>query len=278
MLLKIDGVSLQTLAYNVRNRGGRWSVPERGNTNVPVPGRNGAIWTPGKVYGQNTLALSMWVIGANPDGSIPSDRTKAQKIRENVDALTRLFTKAHALIEVIQDDDANVSRRCYAEVVASFDFTTAPGNRAEFAVALQVPAAFWEDVSSATYQSAAGITTGTNFAITALSGGTAVIEDSVITFRGAGTNPKITDILTGAWVQLAGTVASSQDWVIDNSVWSSTNNAVNVVGTTTHSGAARLLPLQPNPLNGDVILKVEGSGFNANTRLTVAGRRKWFIA
>lgn len=278
MLLKIDGVSLQNFAFNVTSRGSRWSIPDKTAANVPVPGRSGTIWTPGKLFDQNTLTLGMWVIGANTDGSFPTDRTRAQKLKENVDRLTRLFTKTHALIEVIQDDDANTSRRCYAEVVASFDFTSAPGNRAEFAVQLVVPAAFWEDVSLNTFVSASGLTTGTNVAITSLSGGTAVIEDAVITFRGAGTNPKITDILSGAWVQLQGTVASGQDWVVDSSLWTSTNNAVNVVGTTVHSGAARLLPLQPNPDTGDVILKVEGASFNANTRLTVAGRRKWFIA
>lgn len=278
MLLTVDGISLQDMAWNIQSRGGRWRTPEKVTSNVKVPGRSGAIWTSGKTYAENTITLGMWVRGCNSNGVVPTDRTQLQKLRENIDRLTRLFGKSHGLLEVVQTDDSSVSRRCYAECVMAVDFTSFSGARAEFAAELIIPSAFWEDVDPVTYVSSSGITSGTNFGLTGLSGGTAVIEDAVITLRGAATNPKITDVLNGTYVQLNTTVVSAQDWVVDNSVWSSFNNGINNVVYTVHQPGVRLLPLQPNPDTGDVIVKVEGSGFNANTRLTVSGRRKWLIA
>lgn len=70
-----DGQSLQTLAQNIETLGGNRESPPpfRGEDDV-IPGRIGQRWQQ-KTPDSRTLELSMWVRGANPDGSIPSGGT-----------------------------------------------------------------------------------------------------------------------------------------------------------------------------------------------------------
>lgn len=278
MKLTIDGVDLQNYAWNIRDRGGRWTHPGRIGTNINVPGRHGTLWVRNKTFDENNITMQMWAVGCNPDGTFPTDRSQAQQCRDNLDALGRLFARTHNLMELIETDDLGVQRRCWAETYQAYDYSTvANGTRAEFAVELKVPATFWEDMASISFETATGLTTGTNFEVIGASGGSAPIDDSIIKVDGAVTNPKIIDLTTNDWVQYSGVLADGEQWVVDNNAWTTVKGATNLLGSTTHSGT-RLLTLSPHPVTGLVSLRFEGSSTGANTKVTVIARRKWLLA
>lgn len=69
----VDGVPLNTLAYNIQSWGGTRVAPApvRGG-NVLIPYRPGEVWVP-KRAGSRVLTLGMWVIGTSEDGVDPAD-------------------------------------------------------------------------------------------------------------------------------------------------------------------------------------------------------------
>ena len=89
----VDGVPLQTFAYNITTMGGsRMAPPPLRGTNVSVPFRPGSTWQP-RIPDSRTVTLAMWIIGANTDGSIPEDRDLKFKFKRNWRELTKLLWK-----------------------------------------------------------------------------------------------------------------------------------------------------------------------------------------
>lgn len=87
----VDGVSLQTYAYNIVTLGDSPDAPPvpRGS-DIVVPYLPGSIWVP-KVPGPRTLTFAAWVQGSNEDGSIPTDQSSAMKYQANWRMLRRLL-------------------------------------------------------------------------------------------------------------------------------------------------------------------------------------------
>lgn len=84
----VGGTSLHTYAYNIETLSGRISVPSLRGEDEEIPHRPGTRWLP-KVPDSRTIQLAMWVIGANPDGSI--DRARRDIFDDNVRSLQALF-------------------------------------------------------------------------------------------------------------------------------------------------------------------------------------------
>lgn len=87
----IDGVPLQTLAYNIASWGGSRQAPGpmRGS-DVIVPRATGQKWM-AKTPDARTITLGMWVQGCNPDGSVPSNGSARSLFLENWNMLTELL-------------------------------------------------------------------------------------------------------------------------------------------------------------------------------------------
>lgn len=86
----VDGVSLQTLAWNIVTLGGdRLAPPTLRGSNLIIPSAPGSRWMP-KVVDSRTITLGMWVIGANEDGTAPTGGT-AQKFDANFRKLRQLL-------------------------------------------------------------------------------------------------------------------------------------------------------------------------------------------
>jgi len=89
----VDGVPLQTYAYNITTLGGsRMSPPPLRGTNINVPFRPGTTWQP-RIPDSRTITLAMWVLGCNTDGSLPEDRDLQFKFKRNWRELTQLLWK-----------------------------------------------------------------------------------------------------------------------------------------------------------------------------------------
>lgn len=79
----VDGQSLQTFAWNISTLGGdRLAPPIVRGSDVTVPYMPGSLWTP-RVPDARVITLGMWVIGANEDGSIPSDENLRRTFDHN---------------------------------------------------------------------------------------------------------------------------------------------------------------------------------------------------
>lgn len=87
----VDGVSLQTYAYNIETTGvDRMGVPSLRGDDVTIPFAPGDLWRP-KVPDSRTIYLSMWVVGANTDGTLPGGSSSRKKFEENWYTLRNLL-------------------------------------------------------------------------------------------------------------------------------------------------------------------------------------------
>lgn len=73
----VQGVSLQTHAWNITTWGDKEGVPPTRGANVIIPFASGQSYVP-KVPDSRTITLNMWVTGANADGSIPKGALRGQ--------------------------------------------------------------------------------------------------------------------------------------------------------------------------------------------------------
>lgn len=87
----VDGVSLQTLAWNITTLGGDRAAPPglRGG-DEKIPYMPGSRWTP-RVVDSRTITLGMWVIGANEDGSAPLSGSRRLEYEQNWRKLRKLL-------------------------------------------------------------------------------------------------------------------------------------------------------------------------------------------
>lgn len=281
--LSIDGTRLDTLAYNIETIDGRMGLPSTNGSNPPVPGRHGSLYVANKTFNDASIVLKMWVNGSDINGQVPGGSSELAEFRKNIDALVTLFGRKTGLLDVRQTWPGGI-RQAFCEVLAAVDFSgRAIQPTGRFSVSLDIPAVFWQDVSTSDYASATNLTTGTTLTMAVYDGASAPMEDHLLVVRGPATNPRLTDPNSGMWVQYNGTIASGTDWQIDVGNWTSKTGAAllfgaggtSVVGTTVYGGGGpRYLPLTPK--SGGPQLTLTGSGLGTNTQVQARGRRKYF--
>lgn len=276
--LTVDGVSLQTVAYNVELRSDRWSMAGPRGSNAVVPGMRGALWTPNKVGEELEWGLGMWIVGADPaTGLIVADRRI--QIQANLDKLTRLFGKRYGLLDVRQLRADGTTRQTLCEVTAQIDFTSMAGaTRAEFGVALRSPDGCWKDIADRTQIVVSG--TGSTVDVSSQFGqATLPMDDLVYVVTGPITNPILTDSLSGAWIQYTGSLLATDTWTVDASAWTSKKNTTDVIAATTKgNGGPRFLTLTPDAVTGNCVLTLGGTGKSSATQVQVTGRRRYALA
>lgn len=274
--LTINGVQLHTLAWNVQNRGSRWQMPGRRGENFSMPGVHGSTYSSIKPYEENSLTLSMWAVGANTDGTLPADKDAERKCLENLDMLSRLFSAP--VLDVRQTLNDGSVRQCYAEVVQAVDFSSmAGGSRAEFAVELSVPAAFWFDVSNTTQTLLTGAVTAKTLAFTSFSAATAPLTGLVFEVTGPVASPVLADPVTGQWVKLTRTLTAGQVWKVDTANWATTVAGANALHQTSHGLGTTFLDLSADATGPKIYFTAAGSATTA-TSVKVTGKKAYFLA
>lgn len=89
----VDGISLQTYAWNITSLGGdRQAPPPLRGDDITVPYMPGDRWVPREVDSR-TITLGMWVQGSNEDGTIPQNETQRHVWERNWQKLRRLLWK-----------------------------------------------------------------------------------------------------------------------------------------------------------------------------------------
>lgn len=89
--MSVDGVPLQTYAYNISSWGGdREAPPTLRGGNIVIPGAPGALFVP-KLVDSRIITLGMWVQGCTEDGLIPSSASRREEFERNWRALRKLL-------------------------------------------------------------------------------------------------------------------------------------------------------------------------------------------
>lgn len=310
--LTIDGVRLDTLAFNISTYGGRRSLSAKRLGSVEIPRVHGLIPSlVANTYEQAEVILSMWVRGATTDGYIPLDKTSRALVDRNLDMIFRLFGNPDKLIELKQkiSDGYRVAKGRVSDQIAPDISSGASTIKAEFKVAIELPYVFWEDENFSTWDSGTSDISPITAVVPTLTGGTAPIEDGRFLVHGPITNPRLACPETGQWIKLNGTVEAGKVWRISSDNWGSEIGAAamsfdgiseaDVTASTEYGGpSARYMLLQPTlgdygngqtvdystanypatmEANRTVSLSLSGTdGVAGSTKFSVRAKRKFF--
>ena len=280
----IDGVRLDTWAYNIETKEGRDLGAGYAGENIDTGMRDGVIWVPNKKSNAGRIVLQMWVNGADVDGFVPADNYK--QYRDNLDFLRRIFGVTHRLLDVRASVDMyGTVRQALCEVTAVIDPSLISNfpYTAKLTVELKIIAGFWQDVADTNYDSNIGIAANTDVTLTSWNAATAPMRDLWVVVDGPATNPKVIDNRNGHYVQYNGTVGNGLQWVVDTvghtsktgSAIAFTSGGTDVYDNTVYAGghAPKIFGITADPLGPQI--RIEGSSFGANTRLRVRGKLKY---
>lgn len=282
--MTVDGVRLDTLAWNIETLNGRLAIPGTIGSDPVIPGDDGAVFVPNKNYDSGRMTLQMWVRGSDVDGLVPTTQTTL--FRSNLDTIAKLFTVRHRLLDIQQTWPSGIIQYL-CKVEQPWDFSASAVNpRAKFAVELSIPKVFGQDINTTDFSSVTGLTTGTTVTITTHAGHTAPIADAILVVRGPATNPRLTNPDTGEWVQYNGAVATGSDWRVDCGLWETRTGVgiglasgagTNQVANTQYAGGgARFMRLTPRPSGGPQVV-LTGSAFSTSTQVLARARRKFIV-
>lgn len=275
-----NGWNMNSLAFNIVAKTGRYAIPAVRGDNIVVPGERGQTFVPNKPVDMGQWTLTMWVLGCMPDGTVPIWAEQRRIFERNYAQLLQQVTPQAAPVTLhVWQADGSIRT-----ATAVLDGATDPtlmmgGRRAEIALLFDVLPGVWADYLSYTTVGTAGSGWSNQaLSLPQLAGGTAPIEDSIITVQGPITNPKITDPVTGTWVQYTGSLISTDTWVVDCGAWTSKKNGSSVLTSTSHFGHPRFVVIDPGSIGRVPSLTLTGTGTNTTTNLTVQAKRQHWYA
>jgi len=144
----IDGVSLQTYAYNIETWGGdRQSVPSLRGNDITIPYAAGSFWVP-KIPDSRSISIAGWVVGATEDGDIPLDSNKREVFEANWNMLKRLMWTPHRQVKLTKrwkeyGSDEVLEATALAQFTGGLSPTMTGTSRATFVVQLQLADPFF---------------------------------------------------------------------------------------------------------------------------------------
>jgi hypothetical protein len=287
--LLADGIYLHTLGWNVSTYGGREDMPGVKGEPQNIAGRSGIIPAEDRPFDAPTYVLSMWVVGCNADGLIPSNSSMRREYEKNLANLKLLFGRGKVILLEQQQADDTWQRTLAIAGQSWSPETQAGGTRAEFNIQLTLVDVFWEDPNLANFTSPNGLfstasSTGWAMTIDGLAGANAPTEDAVLTLTGPMLDPQIIDTQSGHRLTMTGFIPSGQLWVLDSRQGISTLNGASNIGSVGHFGSPRLMRLCPRlgvdgagaPYPVAPEITVFGGSTSSVTSLAITARRKFF--
>lgn len=261
---KVDGVILNTFAWNIDTLSGREGLPPRRGKNIPIPFRTGRVWTP-KTYEERTINLSMWVKGSTEDGVIPAEGARA-KYNDNLRVLKRLFAPTQRQVSLerkLRFTTGLETHTALAELANLMEPLNMGSRMANLNVDLRMADPWWYGVTQSTDVLAAGATINNPGDVEATS--------MFITFVGPLTNPRLRNnsISPTIDVRYLGTIAAGQTVVLDTTLFSAIDQGgSSVVGAVSHVGSLLWMMLIPG--NNTMTLDNYTGGSVGSGKATVA--------
>lgn len=239
----VDGVDLNTLAYNIETLSGRDALPPRRGENKGIAYRQGKRWNR-KQFDQKVETWAMWVRGCDVDGVVPGTGDRAE-YNKNLFMLKQLFGKIHAPL-ALQRKILMPSGLLVLTAEGECNGTMEPtivGNRAtlaRFTADIEMADPFWYGA-----QMAVPVSTALSFN----NPGTAITTKMVVRL-GPGTNAKLTNLQTGTWLQYQGTIPAGSYVDIDTDLFTAKGNGVtNEIAKIRHGGSWSWMDLLPGVNN-----------------------------
>jgi hypothetical protein len=283
----VDGVRLDSSAWNVTTKTRSWASSR--SADVVIPGVDGVAASLNDDFEPATLTLSMWALGTDENGLVPSGFSAMSKVRDNLDQLAHLFGKRHALLNVSEVVDTNGNQRqAYAKVADVITPEVTAGARATFTVTLTLPEGMWQDVSASNW-TASALVSGNVYEATPLQGSTGPISDAIFCVTGPATNPELRDATTNAYLRLNMVLAAGTVWRVNSGTWATrygvglTPDSLDTAGVDANSvtvfggGNSRFLRLVPQLSSNArrVQVSLGGTGFSSATAVSIRARRKF---
>jgi hypothetical protein len=286
----VDGVSLDGFAWNIEEKVRAVAGVRSGD--AVLPGVDGVAASLNDDLDVTTYTLSMWALGTDRNGLVPNDPSAINQCRANIDFLTTVFNKRHALLDVRETvDTLGTVRQAWCKRIDAYSPTVRAGGFAKFTVSLSIPAGLWQDVTPRDWVSSGTLVPGNFYEVTPLRGTAAAIADGIITVTGPVANPQLVDFTSNAYCRLNATLAAGQVWRLNSDTWSTRYgvgldfSSLDTAGADAQaitrsggSGTARFFPLRPVYSAGEVRVQIglAGTGFTAATAIGVRARRKFF--
>lgn len=251
--------------------------PGRRTENVEVPGRHGQLRTPRKRYDRTELVLPFWVVGINPDGTIPGPGAGAEAFYARVAEIVAAF--GADVVELVHGLPDGSARRLEVEQLAALDPSRKlPGEAGTLSFKVVAWDPFWTDVGPEL--TATGTSTGASTAwpLTAFSGATAPMDDLVLTLTAtAGTVPNPRVEHDGLSVSYLDTLTEGQAVTIDCGTWEVTGSGGLVrdyARVRKTGGEARYLAITPPAdVTAAPVASLSHTGTGTLTA-TLTGRRR----
>lgn len=249
----IDGIPLQTLAYNITTWGGDLqSPPPLRGEDITIPYRPGTVFQPRRPDGRS-MTFSMWVVGADVDGNVPASASMRAEFEKNFKMLRGLFWNQGRQVTITKrwkDYGSGTVKAASAKAV--FANGLAPSmngsQRASFTVEMYLsdPFFYGSEVTipfSATATPSVGPTILGDYETT----------DIVITFDGARNNMRITNTDEGVYVNVNHNLAIAHEIVLTVDAFTAikdpTGTPANVIGSVTSFGHPFWFVLRPGVQN-----------------------------
>ncbi len=289
MTCYMNGFALDSAAWNIETLSGRRQAPSFRSAAISIPGRSGEVVEFDGTYDPGKIILSMWVIGCDEDGLIPTGSSAKQEFDYNLDRLLAVFMGNPTGLSLYQEDMADGSVRCadvYVSDVITPDMFGA--NMAKFAVNMTIPNSFKYENSDLTFSITNAAAGDGTHNLSQFIGSTAPLGPIRMLVTGPITDPKVMCTKTSKWVKYTGTVASGDQWLLDTGTYvsrkgtgltlnSSDSSGSDTMGAVTTNSRYRLLDIAPGFHSGDIVPQVEltGSATALSTALAIRAKRRF---
>ena len=237
----VDGVDLNTYAWNLQTLTGRQSTPPVVGENRQVVGRPGASWER-KDFGERVETWAMWVLGCDEDGMFPVEHSRRAQFNANLDALKRLFGVRHRQLSLTKRLQFPEGLRTYTALGEVVDViepqTVAGGTRATLSVSMKLADPFWYLPEEVAVIDSAGATVDNP--------GSAVAQKMLLSFEGPLTFPKLTNETTGVSVRLNRSIDSGVTVELDTDLFTAVDNSdQNLIASVFQYGSDWWMELLP---------------------------------
>jgi hypothetical protein len=273
--LTVDGVTLNTLAHNIRTYEGRLNVPPRKGENIDAIADHGSIAITDRPFQSGRQVLAMWILGCASDGTVPVGSSFRKEFEKNRAALTRLFARGK-LMTLVQTRPDGSTVTAQGMVADAMDLSTMAGaTRAEFNVVIDIPRVFWEDTATPTlHETSASASLPKTLTLTSLAGATAPTTTVTTQVTGPITNATVTESASGFSITCAGAIPSGQVWEVDSELFTSKLNGTSNLQNFTHRGGSRFLQIDPRADGAAPTLALSGTAGGTLTKLGATAKRK----
>lgn len=265
----VDGVSLQTYAFNIETIGGdRLAPPPLIGENILIPGASRELWVP-KEVGSRVITLAMWVIGADEDGFAPTSGSAAAEFDKNFRKLRQLLWNPYRQVTLTKRfyvDGVLKTASAKAQYVGGLNPTMNGRARASFSVDLELNDPFFYSP-----ELTVNLANGSNTVNVQGDARTSAIK---LNIAGARTNPKVRNSTLDVDVEHLSSLPTGDQIDIDVQKFTSITNPAsgsdfNSVGAIRHTGGKYWLLLQPGA-NTVVVSSTAGTG-----AVTLKYREAW---